>query len=116
MTICSNCFNASDIPTCVGELILGEVVTTEPLNAWFQTVSGSQIMYPTVNVDGVISVLDTDLPSNGIVTIWLNDPAENNYEAKTTISINGTDYTCISANVKRLKGVDVEIHDVTVLE
>lgn len=114
---CTSCFNASPIPSCISELIIGAVTGEfESLNVFFLTPSGSHILYEGEISEGIVTVPDVNLPANGIVNIWVNDPASENFSEKVPMTINGTEYTCIEAKVQRLRGVENIIHDISIVE
>lgn len=119
--ICNGCFEASPIPSCTDTLILGEPPVDSGLtevNVFFHfSPSGNTQMY-TGQVDefGHVEVLSPELPTGGYVKIWVNNPAVENFTAALPLTIDGSIYTCIEAQVERLHGVVTLIHDVSIVE
>lgn len=121
MSICTTCFQANPVPTCAGELIIGTIdldLELTEVNVYFQySPTGNVQLYPgTVDELGLVTVEEPNLATGGYVKIWVNDPATDNFNIPIPVTIDTVQYTCIEAQINRLRGIETSIHDLTLVE
>jgi hypothetical protein len=121
MSICTTCFQANPVPTCTDLLIIGTIdpeLGLESVNVYFQySPTGNIQLYPgTVDEDGLVTVTEPTLATGGYVKIWVNDPATDNFNIPIPVTIESVEYTCIEAQINRLRGIETPIHDLTLVE
>lgn len=110
MRLCSNCKELKHIPENFDELDLGSIggATTDYMVYLNNLTMNKNTVYPVTSTAGSKLVLSTDDESLGVVAghlyeIFVVDAAENNMTNKETLTIGGTEATCLLARFHEVR-------------
>ena len=118
MSLCSTCFNAEDLPTCVEEVTFGTIDTTdETVTVYVKNLATDRIDAYVGNVSaGIVTVDDIKVPSSLMFELWCT-LVEDSINERLAITNGSREYLCIDFKaVKVNSGIAYPSHDLMVLE
>lgn len=118
MSLCSTCFNAEDLPTCVEEVTFGTIDTAdETVTVYVKNLATDRIDTYVGDVsEGVVTVTDIKVPSSLVFELWCTLDGDSINE-RLPITNGSREYLCIDFKaVKVNPNIGYSSHDLMITE